>query len=219
MEMIDKTWDIAIWIVILIFSASFHEAAHAWVAYRCGDDTAKNMGRVSLNPLVHICPFNSILLPALLFFTVGIVFGGAKPVPIVAYKLRSPDRDLALSSAAGPISNLILTIAAVGLLLLHKQFYQFYSLSGYVFVSHLLGNIILLNLILAIFNLIPISLLDGSRVARYLIPPLRELYDSLDTFGIFILIALLSLFPQLQAAIISLIDLALQAINWLYSKA
>ncbi len=213
--------DLILFIAILLFSSAFHETAHAWVAYRCGDETAYRMGRISFNPLVHICPFNTIILPALLYFTVGFIFGGAKPVPIVPMNLRKPDRDLALSSAAGPISNMILAIFSVVILLVFKKIFGMFSLSTLsidirIIIVHILTNIILLNLILAFFNLIPIPPLDGSRILRYVIPVLRDLYDSMDTFGLIILIMLLNFFPELLGFILNLVKIVWKFIEHLY---
>ena len=203
LPMINSYVDIVIWVAILLFSASFHELAHGWVAYRCGDNTAKEEGRLTLNPLAHICPFNSVLLPALLYMISSgtFVFGGAKPVPIVPYRLNNPERDMALSAAAGPISNMLIVLGTVLLMLLLKPLIgsqDFLEAIQTSVIARVLVNIILLNLILCLFNLFPIPPLDGSRIIRYFMPFLRETFDALDQFGLLLLILLLQVGPILN---------------------
>lgn len=210
----DSTIDIGIWLVLLIFASSIHESAHAWVAYLCGDDTGKNEGRISLNPMVHISLVESILLPAaLLIMTQGrFIFGGAKPVAIAAYKLRHPDRDMALSAAAGPMSNLLLVLVASLILFASKAV----TIPQGVFYGII--NFIILNLLLALFNLIPIPPLDGSRIFRYLIPPLRGVYDGLDQWGMVILIVLLLYIPETFTFISAAISFGIRGVLYIYQQ-
>lgn len=210
-EMINHQIDLIIWLAILIMSSAFHETAHAWVAYKCGDDTAKEQGRITLNPIKHICMFNSILLPAILYLSAGFMFGGAKPVPIYPHKLRNPDRDMALSAAAGPISNLMIVVGCVIFLLITKPVFDRTNLLVAVAV-----NVIILNLLLAFFNMIPIPPLDGSRVIRFFFPPLRELFDTLDNIGLFLIFGLIYLVPGVGRLIFELIVSSLEIINELY---
>jgi Zn-dependent protease len=175
-------------VAILVLSVAIHEVGHAWMALRCGDTTARDMGRLTLNPIAHIDPFWSILLPAVLFYTVGFPFGGAKPVPVVASRLRHPLRDMMWVALAGPISNVLQAIvwAAVrhGLL-------KWGILEGDQIGAVALEYAVLLNLILAVFNMIPIPPLDGSRVAAYFLPTrVREQYVALESVGMLLVMAL-----------------------------
>lgn len=211
----NSTLDMILFIVILLFSASFHEAAHAFAAYRCGDPTGKELGRITLNPLRHIDLFNTILLPTILYFTAGLIFGGAKPVPINPALLRKPDRDLAIAAAAGPISNLILALLAVIVWQFAKYGVMRLPENMMWTATYVFANIILLNLLLAFFNLLPIPPLDGSRVARYLIPPLRDAYDHADQFGLIIFLVVFMLFPGVFKFITKLLYWAWQGVEYL----
>lgn len=162
----------------LAISISFHEAAHAWVALKLGDPTAKHLGRVSLNPFDHIDPIGTVILPIFLIISGLPVFGWAKPTPFNPWNLQNPKRDSALISLAGPLSNLAIAIV-IGLLFR-------------VFHLQLLLGIIQLNLVLAIFNLIPIHPLDGFKVVGGLLP--KNLYYEwikLERYGTLILLALI----------------------------
>ena len=170
---------------LLIIAMSVHEFAHGWVAYRLGDPTAKYSGRLTLNPLAHIDPFWTFLLPLLLFVTSGgrFVFGAAKPVPINYWALKNPKRDMLLIGAAGPLVNL----AFAGLLAMLIRVLPLPALA----VS-LLVNLIAINVILGVFNLIPIPPLDGSRILTGLLPePLASTYASIEPYSFIILLALI----------------------------
>ncbi len=176
---------IAAQIIVLLFAIVFHEVAHGWVASRLGDQTARQLGRLTLNPLPHIDPMFSIVMPIITTVTLGFPFGGAKPVPINPYNLGRPRRDMALVAAAGPLSNLLLALVA-GLI--------FRVVAGFA-VSHflliLLQMAVIINLMLAGFNLLPIPPLDGSRVVAYFLPPeLEAKWRALDRFGIIIILVL-----------------------------
>lgn len=170
-------------LAILIFSAILHEVAHGFVADRLGDPTARLAGRLTLNPLPHIDPLMSILLPLLLIFSGSpIIFGAAKPVPVDPFNLREGRKDLALVALAGPLTNIILAVFASFFLkilapLLPSILYPLFSL------------VIIYNLLLAIINILPIPPLDGSKVFSFLLPE-REaaIYLSLGSFGIVILL-------------------------------
>ncbi len=187
---------IVISLVILLFSAILHEIAHGVVADRLGDPTARLMGRLTLNPVKHIDPLMSILLPLLLLFSGShVIFGGAKPVPVDPFNLKEGKKDMALVSLAGPLTNILLAIVATlllkGLAFVHLPSTLFTIAS---IAQGILRSIVEINLYLAIFNLLPIPPLDGSKVFALLLPD-REAasYLSLGTVGIFILFLLLSM--------------------------
>lgn len=184
-------------LLLLILSVSFHECMHAWVALQRGDPTGRDLGRITLNPLPHIDLFMTVLLPALFYFTMGMFFGAAKPVPVDTRRLRHPTSDMALVAFAGPFTNLVLALffLAVYLVLLQLGLY----VDGQR-LPMVLERAFLLNVVLAVFNLIPIPPLDGSRVMAGLLPPsLRAPYQSLERFGILILLGLVYLVPAFQA--------------------
>lgn len=177
---------------VLIYSAILHEIAHGYVAYRLGDPTAKLKGRLTLDPRPHIDPFMSILLPLILFLTSPIIFGGAKPVPVDPFNLRDGRKDLALVSLVGPITNLLLAISAS--LLIHVIFpgFGFSQVLSSGILGYFLGQIVFLNLLLAIFNLVPIPPLDGSKVFSLLLPPKQAaIYMSMGNIGMLIVMLLL----------------------------
>lgn len=188
-------------LVVLLFSAIVHEVAHGWVADNLGDPTARLMGRLTLDPRKHIDPFMSVLLPLLLLMSGSpVIFGAAKPVPVDPFNLKEGRKDIALVSLAGPLANIILAVAASfllkGILLLSPLFSAYpllYFLSTIFYV--ILKIVIQINLLLAIFNLLPIPPLDGSKIFSLVLPD-REaaIYFSLESIGIFILFFLL-LFP------------------------
>lgn len=180
-------------LIVLLFSAILHEIAHGLVADRLGDPTARLSGRLTLNPLKHIDPFMSILLPLVLFFSGShLIFGGAKPVPVDPFNLKDGKKDMALVSLAGPLTNILL---AIGAALLIKGLGFIPSNLFTSIIDAILHIVVQLNLYLAIFNLLPIPPLDGSKVFALILPD-REAaaYLSLGNIGIFILFALLS-FP------------------------
>lgn len=154
-----------------VFSIVVHECAHAVVASWCGDDTAKLLGRITLNPIPHIDPVMSVAMPLLLLFATGghNVFGGAKPVPVNYYRLRHPSRDMMWVALAGPISNVLLAIlfALAGNLL---YFVKIWDLKLSIALYAAVAGIVQTNLVLACFNMLPIPPLDGSRVLAYLLP-------------------------------------------------
>jgi Zn-dependent protease len=184
-------------LVVLVFSLSVHEAAHAWTASRLGDHTARDLGRISLNPLVHIDPIGTILLPVLAFISKVPILGWAKPVPVRTRGLQHPRRDLILIAAAGPASNLILVvIAAIGLRFVpNADPSSADALGGLDVLSPialLLKDAALLNLLLAIFNLVPIPPLDGGNVLANLLPTrLAYRFEQMRPYGVFVLYGLL----------------------------
>jgi Zn-dependent protease len=193
----------AIIILLLVISLGIHEAAHGWVALKCGDPTARDLGRITLNPIPHIDLVWTILIPALVYFRTGFVFGGAKPVPVSFHRLRHPWRDMSLVALAGPLSNVALAVLAL-------IAWRFFVTTGYYndaaespsgrmddLLPRILGRAAEFNVLLAVFNMVPVPPLDGSRVMAWLLPEgLREPYNAIGRFGLVIVFGLVFLVPQ-----------------------
>lgn len=163
-----------VFFAVLIPSIILHEVSHGWVALLFGDDTAKQAGRLTLNPIAHIDPFGSIILPAILIFTAGTGFGYAKPVPVNPRKMRDPRNQGMLTSLAGPALNIVLAVLAgltARFAMSHAQIYDaIYDVDHPPLAHVVLLNFGLVNVFLAAFNLIPIPPLDGSAVVERLLP-------------------------------------------------
>ncbi|MEK7534714.1 MAG: site-2 protease family protein [Patescibacteria group bacterium] len=183
-------------LIILIYSAILHEIAHGFVADRFGDPTARLAGRLSLNPKKHIDPFMSVLLPLLLILSGSpVIFGAAKPVPIDPFNLKEGRKDVALVALSGPLTNVIIAVLGSFLIKLLPVFSDLLSpfLSSIFYL--LFSSVVTLNLLLAIFNLLPIPPLDGSKVFALLLPEKQaSIYLSLGSIGFFVIFFLL-LFP------------------------
>lgn len=181
----------AIAILPLLFGITLHEVAHGWVAKQLGDKTALMMGRLTLNPIKHIDPLGTILIPGLMMLAGGPIFGWAKPVPVTWQNLKNPKRDMALVALAGPMANLGMAllwalVARMGIMLT--------SVSEWSSVPIILmGKVgIILNLVLMVLNLLPLPPLDGGRIVTGLLPgPLAYRFSRIEPYGFFILIALL----------------------------
>lgn len=184
---------ITVWSVPVLLAITLHEAAHAWVASRCGDTTAKMLGRLSINPLRHVDPIGTVIFPILIgvLSHFQFIFGWAKPVPIDWSRLRKPRLDTALVAAAGPLSNIVMALLWALCLKLSTLFHPETSDTA-LFLSLSSEAGILINLLLALLNLIPIPPLDGSRIVASLLPPrLAYSYLKIEPYGFFILIILL----------------------------
>ena len=182
---------IAIAIIPLIFAIVLHEVAHGWVALQLGDDTAYRVGRLTLNPLKHIDPIGTILVPLVLILTLGFAFGWAKPVPVNFNKLHRHRRDTVLVAAAGPFANFLMAIAW----LLIAKFASLLPNSLGIFSSILIQMSmfgVLINAILMVFNLLPIPPTDGGRIATSLLPP-RIAYGlrRIEPYGLVIIVVLI----------------------------
>jgi Zn-dependent protease len=220
-----KILDFAIQLAVILFAISFHESAHAWTALRLGDTTARDLGRISLNPMRHIDPVGSILVPILLYVFSGLIFGAAKPTPIDLRRTKNPRLANLLISAAGPTSNLLLAVigilflrligavnpAVLGALAEALQGNRFAS-GALVPIAYVLFFFTLVNVMLAVFNLLPIPPLDGSGVVVSLVgAPAARLYATIAPFGFVILLLLIAtpvlgnLFRPIQFAVLRLI--------------
>ncbi len=177
---------------MLLFSVILHEVAHGWMAERRGDDTARAMGRLTFNPIPHIDMFGTIILPVLAIVTGAPVFGWAKPVPVNTYRLNDPEKDIIWVSLAGPLSNILLAVAASACMWLIRSVTAFpapLAASLYEFFR----LVLFINIILPVFNLFPVPPLDGSKVLMGLLPSnMAYRYSQLEPYGFFIIIILLS---------------------------
>ena len=191
--------------IAFLFAISVHESAHAWTASKCGDPTARMLGRVTLNPIKHIDPIGTILLPVVAAIRHIPLLGWAKPTPVDPRNFRHPVRDDILTSVAGPVSNFVVATGAVILLwivslssatghaLVHSIASGVGVLSGSILdpVVLLIYELMIINVVLAVFNLIPVPPLDGSHVIRHFMSePVRKVYDSIGIFGLLALVYL-----------------------------
>lgn len=197
------------WIIPALLAITLHEAAHGYAALYFGDPTAKEQGRVSLNPFRHVDPFGTVILPALLILSKApFVFGWAKPVPVRFDRLRNPKRDMVWVAAAGPAINLFLALLSARLL------YVVPELSGESaqWAYDTLTNSLFLNVILFVFNLIPIPPLDGGRIAVGLLPiPLAQRLARLEKYGMFLIIGILMILTLVGSAI----GVSIQPFAWI----
>jgi Zn-dependent protease len=186
-------YDVSVWVLPLVIAITFHEAAHGFVAHQLGDDTAWKLGRVSFNPLKHIDPFGTLVLPAILLLSHSpFLFGYAKPVPVNFRALRHPRIDMVWVALAGPATNIALALVAATAF--HVVNYAPASAAQWLFDN--LKNALVINVILAIFNMLPIPPLDGGRVAVGLLPNILAVpFSRLEPYGMLILIGILIILP------------------------
>jgi len=186
-------YDLSVWVLPLIIAITFHEAAHGFVAHALGDNTAYDRGRVSFNPLRHIDPFGTLMLPGMLLLAHSpFLFGYAKPVPVNFRALRHPRIDMVWVALAGPATNIALALVAA----LAFHILDFLPANMTQWVADNLKNALVINVVLAVFNMLPIPPLDGGRVAVGLLPkPLGIPLARLEPFGMLILIGILILLP------------------------
>lgn len=191
---LSKTQLISVLILPVLFAIVLHEVAHGWIAKLLGDPTADRLGRLTLNPIKHIDPIGTILVPGILIlFNTGFVFGWAKPVPVTWENLRHPKRDMALVALAGPGANLIMGLLWALIAMLGGALPAGYSWVGDPLIYMGLGGI-LANVLLMVFNLLPLPPLDGGRVAVGLLPgPWAWRLSRVEPYGFFILLGLLVL--------------------------
>ncbi|MEN9407429.1 MAG: hypothetical protein RLZZ455_645 [Candidatus Parcubacteria bacterium] len=204
-------------LLVLIFSAILHEIAHGLVADRLGDPTARLLGRLTLDPRPHIDPIMSLLLPLMLLISGSpIILGGAKPVPVDPFNLKEGRKDLALVSLAGPLTNIC--IAVIGALLFHLTFNILatdQATAGGLFVLRLLKTIVSINILLAVFNLIPIPPLDGSKIFSLILPEkTAATYLSIGSLGAGLLLFLLFLPTGLSELIGTLYNFGLSLLGF-----
>ena len=183
----------SLWALPILLAITLHEAAHGWAAWKLGDDTAYRLGRVSFNPLRHIDGMGTILLPALLIVArAPFLFGWAKPVPVNFSRLGNPRRDMVLVAAAGPATNL--GLAVISALLFHIV--PALPESAQLWTARNLSNSMMLNIVLAVFNMLPLPPLDGGRVAVGLLPlALSRPLAKLERHGLFIIVAIVFILP------------------------
>jgi Zn-dependent protease len=193
---IDVLYDLVLLAIPVIVAITFHEAAHGYVALHFGDSTAKDEGRVTLNPIKHVDPFGTILLPALLYFTAGFLFGYAKPVPVKFGQLRNPRWDMIWVAIAGPAMNIAL--AVVSAIMLRIALTQGQTIESPL--VEVLMRSIQLNAILAVFNMLPMPPLDGSKVVAPFLPiEVARPYLGFERFGMLILLLVIFIVPMLAA--------------------
>jgi Zn-dependent protease len=207
-------------IVLVVISLGVHEASHAWTAWKLGDPTGKEMGRITLNPIPHIDLIMTIALPLLCYLTGMRMFGGAKPVPVNMNRLRHPWVDMALVSFAGPFSNFLLGIFffALAKLAVATGYYngaaEIAAARWDDLLPRVLGEVALTNVLLFVFNLVPIPPLDGSKVLAPALPEsLRESFMKIGMYGLFLIYALINLSPGFRHTLYAANDSAFRVVE------
>ena len=192
-------YEIAVWLVPLVIAIVFHEVAHGLVARQLGDPTAEERGRLSLNPIRHIDPFGTIILPLALAVTHAPVFGWAKPVPVDYRRLNNPRRDMVLVALAGPGMNLLLALIGAAILTATISLSGGADEGAGLFIARNAVNFILINLFLGVFNLLPVPPFDGGHVVQGLLPPpLAHKFGQIGRYSLLVLMILLLVLPMIS---------------------
>ncbi len=223
MESLTLFQRLAVFALPVLFAITLHEVAHGWVALRLGDPTARMMGRLSLNPLRHVDPVGTVVVPVFLFLVGGILFGWARPVPVTWENLRHPRRDMALVAAAGPLANLVMGLLWAGVMRLGLAMGEASAVALFLVYSGVAG--VFINVVLMVLNLLPLPPLDGGRIVTGLLPPrAAAAYSRIEPWGILILVALLFtgvlgriIWPPLisvEAALLAVTDVPFQLFNY-----
>jgi len=191
MQDLNLIQQVAVWALPVLFAITVHEVAHGWVAKQLGDPTAMMLGRLTLNPLKHIDPVGTILVPLILIMAGGVIFGWAKPVPVTAENLHHPKRDMALVAVAGPTANLIMAI--LWALIMKLALMLPGGMMGLALpLTYMAGSGITINILLMVLNLLPVPPLDGSRVVAGFLPdPLAWKFSRIEQYGLIILLILM----------------------------
>jgi Zn-dependent protease len=196
-------YQIAVWLVPLVIAIVFHEVAHGLVARRLGDTTAESKGRLTLNPVKHIDPFGTVILPLLLAISHAPVFGWAKPVPVNYRRLRNPRRDMVLVALAGPGMNLLLALIGTALLSATIIMSGGAQDGGSALIAANALNFVLINIFLAVFNLLPVPPFDGGHVVEGLLPgPLALSFRRIGRYSLLVLMILLLVLPALGVNVV-----------------
>jgi Zn-dependent protease len=186
----DIAYTVAVWLAPVLFAITLHEAAHGWVANKLGDPTAKRLGRITINPIKHIDPMGTIVVPLFLAMISPFVMGWAKPVPVEPRYFKSPLVDMALVAVAGPVSNFIM--ACIWAMLIKLAYLSLDMSQFLAFLVEMGKNGIIINIVLMVLNLLPIPPLDGGRVVAGVLPPRIALpFMQLERFGMIIILLLL----------------------------
>jgi len=195
-------------VIPVILAITFHEAAHGYVAWKLGDDTARKLGRVTFNPLRHVDPLGTVILPAVMYFTTSFLFGWAKPVPVNFNRLRNPRYGMVLVALAGPAVNIVLAFFSAWAL----RWIDFLPDTALLWVQQSLVIAVQINVILAVFNMIPLPPLDGGRVAVGLLPRQLALpLARMEPYGMLILMGVLFILPLIGTQI----GMNLSVLPWL----
>jgi Zn-dependent protease len=186
----DIAYTVAVWLAPVLFAITLHEAAHGWVANKLGDPTAKQLGRITANPIKHIDPMGTIVVPLFLAMISPFVMGWAKPVPVEPRYFKSPLVDMALVAVAGPVSNFFM--ACIWAMFIKLAYLSLDMSPVLAFLVEMGKNGIIINIVLMVLNLLPIPPLDGGRVVAGVLPPRIALpYMQLERFGMIIILLLL----------------------------